>query len=50
MTKGDKIVEFFQKGTMVQYLSQTSGGMSGGSIEFENKIVGDFAISCSFLI
>ena len=40
MTQGNGIVEFFKGGSIVQYFSKTSCGMSGGSIEFHDKIVG----------
>jgi len=40
LTTGDEIVEFLKDGRMVQYFAQTAVGMSGGSIEFDNKIIG----------
>jgi len=47
LTNGDGIIEVFQNetkalqnGSMVRYRSYTSGGMSGGSVELDGKIVG----------
>ena len=44
-TKGDDIVEIFQNGSVLRYRSDTSQGMSGGSIELDGKIYGKTNIS-----
>ena len=49
-TEGEDIVQFYKGGSIVQYFSKTEGGMSGGSIEFDNKIVGNFSHSIFFLM